>query len=415
MNQGPRRIAVIGAGIVGVSCACSLQRDGHAVTLIDPLGPGEATSFGNAGMIQVDACVPLATPGILKQVPKMLLDPEGPLVIRWQHLLAFAPWLVRFVAAATPARVEAISVALAALLEQAAAAHKELARASGAEDLFRPTGELFVYRLEASFRAAREGHELRRRRGVKLEILTGPEIRQLEPALSPDVKHAVYSPDCLLVTDPLALTQRHAEAFVRNRGTILRETVTDIDLGPDGVRAVVTDKARHAADAVVLAAGVWSRRLAARLGVKVPVASERGYHTMIANPGIDLRMPLLNGDHRFGIVPMRAGIRLAGTAEFAGLDGAPNYRRADMLVPLAQRLVPGLRADGATRWMGHRPSMPDSVPVIGAAPGVRNAYFAFGHGHLGLTMGAITGKLIAELAGGRPTSIDLAPYRVDRF
>jgi D-amino-acid dehydrogenase len=385
------------------------------VTIFDPVPPGESTSFGNAGMIQVEACVPLATPGVLKQVPKMLLDPEGPLVIRWRHLAAFAPWLLRFVAAARPDRVEGISIALAAILEHAAAAHKELARASGAEDLFRPTGELYVYRNESSWRAAREGHDLRRRRGVRLDELTGPEIRQLEPALSPEVKYAVHSPDCLLVIDPLALTQRHAEAFVRGGGAILREKVTDIELAGSGIRAVVTDKTRHAVDAVVLAAGAWSRHLAKRLGVRVPVTSERGYHTMIADHGVGLRMPLLNGDHRFGIIPMRGGIRLAGTAEFAGLEAPPNWRRADMLVPLAQKLIPGLKANGATRWMGHRPAMPDSVPVIGPAPGVANAWFAFGHGHLGLTMAAITGRLVADLVAGRRPAIDLAPYRADRF
>jgi D-amino-acid dehydrogenase len=410
-----RRIAVIGAGIVGVSCAAWLRRDGHTVTLIDPLPPGEATSFGNAAMIQVDATVPLATPGVLKAVPKMLMDPEGPLVIRWKHLPAFALWLLRFLAAARPGRVEEISIALAAILQQAAGAHRDLAKITGAEDLFRPLGELWVYRQESSFRAAQEAHDMRRRRGVRLETLCGPEIRQLEPALAPDVKYGVFSPDCLLVVDPLTLTRRHAEWFERNGGTILRETVTDIVIADRAVRAVVTDKGRHAVDEVVLAAGVWSRRLARRIGLDVPVVSERGYHLMLPYHDVGLRMPLLNGDHRFGIIPMRDGIRLAGTAEFGGLDGPPNWRRADMLLALAQRLVPGLKGAGATRWMGHRPSMPDSLPVIGTAPGVANARFAFGHGHLGLTMGAVTGRLIADLVAGRPPAVDLAPYRADRF
>ena len=411
----PRDVVVLGAGIVGLCSALCLQRDGHRVTLIDRLGPGEGTSYGNAGLIQVDAVLPIATPGILWQVPGMLTDPEGPLVIRWRYLLRLAPWLLRFVAASSPRRVEAISAALAALLERAHASYRPLLASADAEDLFSPTGELFVYRDVSAYEAAKPGHDHRRRFGVTLEELGPSEMRQLEPALSPDVARGVFSPDCMRVANPLTLSQRLAAAFTQGGGTVLCETVTDIECGPDGPIAVVTDKNRHDVDRLVLAMGAFSKQWAAKLGARIPLDTERGYHLMLPRPGVDLRIPILVGDHRFGIVPMTHGIRLAGTAELASLDAPPNYRRSRILGPMAQKFVPDLRLDDAEEWIGFRPSIPDSLPVIGAVPGSDRAFLAFGHGHLGLTLGAVTGRLVADLVAGRDSEIDRTPYRADRF
>ena len=414
MSQ-PRDVVVLGAGIIGLCSVLSLQRDGHRVTLIDRLPPGEGTSYGNAGLIQVDAVLPIAMPGILRKVPQMLTDPEGPLVIRWRYLVRLAPWLLRFVAAARPGRVESISIALAALLEHAHASYRPLLTASGAEDLFVPTGELFVYRKRAAYEASKPDHEHRRRLGIAMEEVGPAEMRQLEPALSPDVEFGVFSPGCLRVADPLTLSQRLADTIVRGGGTILRESVTDIELGPDGPAAVITDKGRHDLDRLVIAMGAFSKQWAAKLGARLPLDTERGYHLMLPRPGVELRTPLLVGDHRFGITPMTHGVRLAGTAELASLDAPPDYRRSRMLGRMAQRVVPDLRLDDAEEWMGFRPSMPDSLPVIGPVPGSDRAFLAFGHGHLGLTLGAITGQIVADLVAGRDSDIDRTPYRTDRF
>ena len=411
----PRDVTIVGAGIIGLASALALQRDGHRVKVIDRLPPGEGTSYGNAGMIQVDACVPIATPGVLRQLPSMLLDPEGPLVIRWRYLARLAPWLLRFVAASRPGRVEAISFALAALLDRAWQAYRPLIAAAGADDLFRPTGELYVYRRIEAYEDARAAHDLRRRRGVRLEELGPSELRQLEPALAKDIARGVFSPDCHVLADPLALSRRFAAEIRRNGGTFLRESVTGLEPGPNGPAAVLTDRGRHEVDRLVLAAGAFSKRLAARLGARLPLDTERGYHLMLPRPGVDLRVPLLVGDHRFGIVPMARGIRLAGTAELAGIAAPPNYRRARMLGPMARKIVPDLDIEDGARWMGYRPSMPDSLPVIGKAPGSGRCVLAFGHGHLGLTMGAVTGGLVADLIAGREPPIDMTPYRPERF
>ncbi len=408
-------VTVIGAGIVGVCCAAWLQRSGCRVTVIDRGEPGRGASYGNAGLLQIDNCVPLGTPGILGQVPGMLRDPLGPLAIRWGYLPRIVPWLARFVAASRPARVEEISKALASLLGRAAGAYRDLVLGTAAEDLMRPTGTIVVYATQAGFEAARFAHDLRRRRDIRIEELRDGEIRQLEPALSPAIKHAVFSPDCIQIADPLALTQRLAEAFVRAGGTILRETVTDVRIGPNGPSHLVTDVGDHHVDRLVLAAGAWSRRLAGRLGARVPLDTERGYHLMLPKPGVELRIPIIAGERKIGITPMIGGIRLAGTVEFGGLERPPDYRRARIMAGMAREVIPGLETDGADEWMGFRPSMPDSLPVIGPSPRYKNAFFAFGHGHSGLTLGAVTGSLISDLVLGRAPPIDLNPFRADRF
>ena len=414
-GPGRRHFTVVGAGTVGVCCAFALLRDGHRVTLIDRDEPGRGCSFGNGGIIQIGASVPVATSGVLRQVPRMLLDPNGPLVIRWRCLPRLAPYLVRFIAAARPDRVERISIAIAALLDEAIDAFRDLLGAAGALDAIARTGELYVYQSEAAYQGARGAHDMRRRRGVRVEALSADEVRQLVPALAPSVRRGVLLPHCMTATNPFHLTNRLVDAFRRDGGVVLRETLQDIEVAFDRGLTLLTDVGRHEIDGLVLATGAWSKRWAAKLGARIPLDSERGYHVMLRDPGVDLRVPVLSGDHRFGITPMADGIRLAGTAELASLEALPDYRRAEMMIPLAKALLPDLRVESRDNWMGHRPSTADSLPVIGCASGFPEAFFAFGHGHLGFTLGPITGRLIADLAIGRPPAVDTTPYAAERF
>ncbi|MEX2453627.1 MAG: FAD-binding oxidoreductase [Rhodospirillaceae bacterium] len=415
-TDGKRHFTVLGAGVVGLCCAISLRREGYPVTLIDRVEPGAGTSSGNAGLIQTDAVVPIATPGILSKVPRMLLDPTGPLVLRWRYLHRISPWLFRFVLAARPDSVERISVALASLLDRSDAAWQSMIESAGAADLWRQTGELHVFLQKESWLAARPAHELRRRRGSAMEDLTVDELRQLEPALSRDLYAGVFTPTANSITHPYHLSQRLAEQLRREGGEIVRENVQRIENGRDGKPPVlVTDAGQRRTDALVVSAGAFSKPFARATGVRLPLDTERGYHLWLPDPGVEMRRPIIAGDHKFGIVPMTGGLRLAGTAEFAGLRLPPYWRRADILGELAARFVPGLNFAGAERWMGYRPSMPDSLPVIGRAPGADEVYFAFGHGHLGLTMAAVTGSLVADLAAGRTPPVDLSPFRPDRF
>jgi D-amino-acid dehydrogenase len=414
-SANPRHVAVVGAGIVGVAAALYLQRDGHRVTLIDRQGPGEGASKGNASVIAAESCVPVATPGILARVPGMLLDPLGPLAIRWRYLPQLTPWLLQFVRASTPARVEAISIALRALLVQAIDSYLPLLDSAGAGDMLKRTGWLGVYESEAKFSAAQADLALQRRRGVQFEILKPEEIRQLEPSLAPIYRHAVYYPENAYITDNYHLVRLLAESLVRHGGTLLREEVRDFILGPAGPTHIVTDIGRHAVDAVCITAGAWSKRLCQRLGHRPLLDTERGYHVMFPDPGVMPRMPLYSGDHSFTVTPLSIGLRFAGTVELGGLAAPPNYARADVLVERGRRMFPGLNETGRSQWMGFRPSMPDSLPVISGSTKYPNAFFAFGHGHLGLTLAAITGRSIAALVAARDPGLDMRPYRIDRF
>lgn len=410
-----QRIVVVGAGVVGICCASYLRRDGHDVVVLDPDPPGANTSFGNAGAISAQSCIPFAGPGMLKQVPGYLMDPLGPLAIRLAYLPRLAPWLARMLAAGTPARIREQARALRALHTPVFEAHAELAGEAGAEDLLRRDGGLYVYETDAAFQGDAGNRALMRENGVEVQELSADEIRQMEPALAPIFRHGVFFPQGAHCLDPGTLVQRYADAFRRNGGRIEQRRVLGFDVGPDGIRGVRADGGDVPADIVVIAAGAWSHRLSAQLGDRFPLETERGYHMVLAGPGIETRRPITFVERRFMATTMNMGLRLAGTVEFGGLDAPPNWKRSQMLVKHAKRAFGGLAAVDGSRWMGHRPSTPDSLPVIGRSPKTKGAIYAFGHGHLGLTGSAVTGRYVADLAGGRQPAIDLTPFRVDRY
>ena len=406
---------MIGAGIVGCSAALWLQRDGHQVTIVDGRGPGEGASKGNASVIATESCIPVATPGILWDVPKYLKDPLGPLAIRWSYLPKLAPWLLRFVASSGEATVENTSIALRALLVEALAAHKELAAAAGVRDIIQETGWLGIFETDAKFQSYQWDLDLQKRRGVKFEILKAEEIRQFEPSLQPIYKHAIYYPENSYVLDNYRLVRTLAEDVTRNGGRVVVDQIEDFEIGADGPKAAIGKQGRYPFDAVVVAAGAWSRNLSAKLGEKVPLETERGYHVTLPNAQKRPRMPLYSGDFSFAITPLDIGLRFAGTVELGGLDLPPNPARNDVLIKHGRRMFGELDETGRSDWMGFRPSMPDSKPVIDRGRRFKNTFFAFGHGHVGLTLGPITGKLIADLVNDRKPGIDLKPFAVDRF
>ncbi len=414
-SANARAITIIGAGIVGIACAIHLQRDGHRVTVVDRLPPGEGTSSGNAGVMASSAVVPIAIPGIVWKAPKMLLDPLGPLSFRWRHLPRLLPWMVNFIRNSSPERVEQIADALASLLGTSVQEHQALAAGTGAEPWVRPSPYLYVYENEAAFKQDAYAWRLRQQRGGKIEILKGPEVQEFEPALSPNQQYGVvlqkhgYSPD------PLQLVKALAAHFVRSGGTLLRREVKDINIGTDGPNRLLTDAGALDLDTLVIAAGAWSGRLTARLGNPVPLESERGYHITLRNAGVMPRYPIMSASGKFVSTPMTPGLRLAGLVEFGGLSRPPRYARARTLLTHAQRLFPGVQINDYSEWMGHRPSLPDSLPIIDRSSQFPSVFYAFGHQHIGITSGPLTGRLIADLVAGRQPSIDLTPFRVSRF
>ena len=410
-----QRVAVVGAGVVGLACASHLQLRGHDVTLVDPRPPGEYCSFGNAGCFSRSSCVPLGLPGTWRKVPGWLADPRGPLFIPLRDLPRLAPWLWRFQRSTSIARVNGIADALHALLTVTLDKWRPLAQRAGVSELIVQRGYAFVYESAAAFDDDAFGREIRRRRGVAMEILSGPAIRDFDPALSPRLTHLVVLPEQGHCPNPFRLSQALAARLREGGARFVNATASAFDIVGGCATRVVTDHEAIDCDVVVIAAGAHAKPLAAQLGSDVPLESERGYHVMLAEPGVAPHVPIASGEGKYFATPMEGGLRIAGTVELGGLAAPPDYRRANALVEKARRILPGLRAERIERWMGHRPSLPDSLPVIGRSPRARNAFFAFGHGHVGLTAAAPTGEIIADLVDGRPPFIDIAPYAPNRF
>jgi glycine/D-amino acid oxidase-like deaminating enzyme len=413
--SGEASVTVVGAGVVGLACALTLQLEGRRVTVLDPEPPGEGTSYGNAGVFAVGSVVPLGTPGILKDVPGMLLDPLGPLRIRPSYAHRIAPWLWRLIRASAPAEVERLGRALAALCNPSLEAWTPLVEAAGAQSMVRRDGYLYVLETEAQARAAAPMLELRRRLGVAMEEVPVEQLRQHSPALKPGMAKAVRMTGGGHCLSPLGLSRALAARLRAGGGELRRARVQGFEVGPEGPRRALTDGGPVDVEQVVIAAGARSRPLVAALGHDAPLDTERGYHAMLPEPGVDPRTPMLFPALGIGTTPMAEGFRIAGTVEFGGLEAAPDWRRAEVLEAHARRLFPGVSTAGAQRWMGYRPSMPDSLPVLGRSPKHRNLYFAFGHGHLGLTLAAIGARVIADQVAGRTPSVDPSPYRIDRF
>ncbi len=414
MSSG-KNIVVVGAGVIGMSVACYLQREGHTVTVIDRLAPGRACSFGNGGGISASSIVPLSFPGIVWKIPGWLLDPLGPLSLRWSHLPALLPWLAQFLAAGRQERFRAGVAAKSALGSACYEGWAPLIKDANLDSLIRQSGVIHLYRDQAAQAADDLPWRMRREHGHAFQILAASELRQMVPDLSPNYTCGVFEDHWRYVTDPHDIVVGLADHFRARGGTILAEEVRDFVLGPEGVKRVVTDRAWHECGEVVIAAGAWSHRLAEKLGSPVPLEAQRGYHVTMPKTGLDIRHMLMDPAGKMGITPMARGLRVSGTSEFSGLDAPPDFRRARVLITKAKKLFPQLDPAGFTEWSGDRPVLPDTLPVIGRSPHHKNAIYAFGHSQVGLTLGGITGKLVAEIAAGRPPSIDLTPYRVERF
>jgi D-amino-acid dehydrogenase len=409
-----RDIVIIGAGVVGVACARWLQRDGHRVLLLDEQPPGHGCSWGNAGTMAADTVLPVATPRTLLALPRMLADPTGPLAVRWSYLPRMAPWFARFLWNARPGRVRANAAALASLCAQAIAGYEPITQGRPAGERLAYTGWVSAFEKRKALEGARWEVEQKQRFGVPAEWLDAAGLRERVPQLAEHVVGGVWFPDTWMVTDPADFVTRLATDAVDDGGRIEQVRVERIVATGDGVRIETRDGARTA-DHAVVATGAHTRPLARSLGDDFPLDTERGYHAMLPNPGIRPPMPVMAGDHKFVTTPMEGGVRLAGTAELAGLERPPDRRRAEILVERAQRLFPGLRADGWTDWMGFRPTLPDSLPVVGRSPRTPAVTYAFGHQHLGLTLAGITGRLVADDLAGREPPLDPSPLRPDRF
>lgn len=419
MDRDRKSIGVVGAGIVGVCTALMLQRRGFKVTIIDPNPPGEGASFGNAGCFNGSSIVPMSMPGNLTSVPKWLLDPMGPLSIRFSYLPTIMPWLVRFLLAGRTSRVKEQARALRSLLKTTVPLITSLAEEAGAGHLVRHEGHLYVYRTEADFAKDRGGWELRRVNGIKSRVLDAAALRDFDPNLSHAFTTGVLVEENGHTINPQGLVTHLFQRVIANGGEFVSARVVGFEIEGRALKGITTTDGVLAFDAAVVAAGAFSKSLAASLGDSIPLDTERGYHIVIKDPEVTPRIPTTDASGKFIATPMEMGLRVGGTVEFAGLEAEPNWKRAHVLYTHARNLLPGLTPatseDRYSKWMGFRPSVPDSLPVIGRAHRTPDVVYAFGHGHLGMTGAPMTATLVSELLAGDKTSIDITPFAPTRF
>jgi D-amino-acid dehydrogenase len=407
-------VAIIGGGVIGLACARALQRAGRQVTVIDAGEVGRRCSFGNAGLVAVDHILPLARPDVLLGAVGMMLDPLGPLHLRWSALPSLMPWLMRFALASRPSVVRRGTRALATLLREAVPAWNRLAIETGEPQPFHQQGYLTLFETEKSARAAEKENGLLQQHGIRFESVSARDIRAMCPALKPDMLAGRFLPDAIYTADPFELVQTLHRRFVRDGGVVIEgHPVHRLLTEAGAVIGLQLQDGEIKAENIVLAAGSGSPDLLRQFGVKAPLASERGYHVIVGSEEIPLDIPLLFADRGFVTTPMASGLRLAGTVEFGAQ--APNWKRADILRRHAEQLFdhPGLTEQ--SRWFGDRPTLPDYLPVIGPMLGHSNVTLAFGHQHLGLTLAAVTAELVSDLISGRDPRFDISAFSVSRF
>lgn len=407
-------IAIIGAGIVGICAAAYLAEAGRKVVVFDRSGVCEETSSGNAAAFAFSDVLPLAHKGMIRKLPRWLADPLGPLAIPPAYLPALLPWLWRFWRAGAPRHHEASLAAQAAMMALAETEWMGLMDRSGTRSMLREDGSLELYESETEFRASLSGWRDRDRFGIGYRHVEGMELAELQPGLSPRFVKGTFVPGWKTVADP-KLLGKAVWAYAESKGARFEKAaVARLNADDRDITLSLADGSVRHASRLIVAAGAWSHLLARDFGDAIPLETERGYNTTLPAAAFDVRRQLIFSGHGFVITPLSTGLRVGGAVELGGLKRAPNYARSRAMLEKARQFLPGLDPSGGREWMGFRPSLPDSLPVIGRAIQT-NVFYAFGHGHLGLTQAAATGRLIRDLLLGQATAIDLARFSPNRF
>ena len=408
-------VVVIGAGVVGLSAAIAAQARGLTVTVLEREAPAAGASAGNAGAFAFTDILPLASPGILKKAPKWLLDPLGPLTIPPSYALRIAPWMFRFWRACSPKLVAHATAAQTALMDLSKAELESFLNATGTAAMLRKEGNLQVYESKAELEASLPGWRAREEHGIEFRHMDAAGMAEIQPGIAPRFTHGTFTPGWYSIADPKLYTIALADHFRANGGTIERAEVTALRPLADGIELVTAGGSTRRAAHVVLAAGAFSHRIARTIGENIPLETERGYNTTLPVDAFDLRTQVTFGGHGFVVTRLSTGIRIGGAVELGGLDLPPNFRRSEAMLKKATSFLPGLKNEGGIQWMGFRPSLPDSLPVIGPARATPRVIYAFGHGHLGLTQSAGTARLVAELLSAAKPAIDIHSFSPRRF
>lgn len=408
-------VAVIGAGIVGVSTAIWLQRAGIDTILVDRTGPASGTSFGNAGVLASASVVPVTVPGLIGKAPRMLLDKTQPLFLNWSYLPQMLPWLSRYLSHCKPETVSRIAKALVPLLANSLEDHRALAEGTGAERYISEAEFVYVYKDRAHFESDHFGWQVRRHNGFTWTEYEGNAFHQHDPVFSSAQNFAASVHNHGRISDPGRYVQQLASHFEHQGGQIIKADVEDFIQKDGRICGIRTVGETIDCRAVVVATGAWSKALMKKLGCSIPLEAERGYHIELYEPSAMPKMPSMIASGKFVMTPMDGRLRFAGMVEFGGLVAGANRAPIDFLKSYIHQVIPDLKWTETKEWLGHRPAPIDSVPVIGEVPAIKGAYMGFGHQHVGLTGGARTGQLLAQLVAGQTVDIDLSPYRPTRF
>ena len=413
----PEHVLVLGAGIVGVSTALRTLRHGIRVTLIDRLPPGDATSFGNAGVLASCSMIPVTVPGLPGKVPGMLADPHGPLYLRWRYLPKMLPWLRDYLKNCSKERATDIAGKLAGITSDSLQEHLTLAHGTAAEKRIRKMGYAFAYRTRAAFDSDAFGWNLRKQHGFEFEIFEDDAVREIEPTIGPAYQCLVVSHEQHgTIDEPGNYVKDLASTFVSEGGELVQAEVATIEVHDQQFEGLkLRDGRLLRADSLVLAGGAWSAQLLRPLGIHIPLEAERGYHVELCDCNIVPKHAVSVTDGKFVATPMNGRLRLAGLVELAGLDAPAISAPIRTLIARAKQIFPTLQYGETSEWMGRRPSTPDSLPVIGQAPGITGLHLAFGHQHIGLTSGPRTGRLLADSIAGLTPNVDMTAYSAERF
>ncbi len=410
-----RDIVIIGGGIVGVATAALLAEAGRDVLVIDRSGVCEETSAGNAAAFAFSDILPLASKGVIRKAPGWLMDPLGPFAIRPSYLPKMVPWLYRFWRASSAEALEKSTRAQGSIMTLAQSEMTGLVERAGIGAMVRDYGNLELYESEAELKASQPGWDAKERAGIGYEHVRGARLAELQPGLSPRFVAGTFVAGWRNVSDPKLFGQAIWAYAERLGARFLKSEVVQAQRTEAGavlrLKNTATIRTRH----LVLMAGAWSRKLAREFGDDVPLDTERGYNTTLPVGSFDVKRQLTFPGHGFVVTPMETGLRVGGAVEFGGLDLPPNFKRSEAMLTKAAQFLPGLKTQGGRQWMGFRPSMPDSMPVIGRASVGGEIYYGFGHGHLGLTQSAATARLIRDMIAGAPPAIDIDPYKPQRF
>ncbi len=410
-----KTVLVVGAGIVGISSAIWLQRAGYRVLVVDRLGPASGASHGNAGVLAAGSIMPVPNPSLIKKLPLMLLSSNSPLFFKISYLPKLLPFLLGYLSYSSAKSVEKYAKAMAPLIHDSVQQHISLARGTEAEKFIKEVDYCFGYETEKDFSLDHSVWDLRKELGFKSEICGGNEFSKVDPFYDGLFDVVVRSKNHGKISDPGKYIAALSEHFISQGGDLIISSVHDIVLsGHNSVRTVI-DGDTITSDKVVIASGAWSKNLIKKFGIKIPLESERGYHIEFTKPKLYPTLPMMVNSKKFVITPMNGRIRAAGLVEFAGLKAGSRRGPVKLLRTQMKNLFPNLKYEQEIEWLGHRPALTDSLPMLGHIDQEKRVFLAFGHQHLGLTAGAKTGRIVTDLIMEKNINLDVLSYRPDRF